>query len=53
MAKKISDKITWVGKVDWELKSFHGNELSTSHGSSYNSYLLRDGKTVVRLWCAG
>ena len=47
MAKKISDRITWVGKVDWELKSFHGNELSTAHGSSYNSYLLRDGKTVL------
>ncbi len=47
MAKKISDRITWVGKVDWELKSFHGNELSTAHGSSYNSYFLRDGKTVL------
>ena len=47
MAKKINDKITWVGKVDWELKSFHGNELSTRHGSSYNSYLIRDGKTVL------
>ncbi len=48
MAKKITDKVTWVGKVDWELKSFHGNELSTGHGSSYNSYLLRDGgKTVL------
>ena len=47
MAKKISDKITWVGKVDWELTRFHGDELSTKHGSSYNSYLIQDEKTVL------
>ena len=48
MAKKISDNITWVGKTDWELKMFHGNELSTRRGSSYNSYLLRgESKTVL------
>ena len=22
MGKKITDKVTWVGKVDWELKTF-------------------------------
>lgn len=47
MAKKITDMVTWVGKVDWELTSFHGNEYSTSKGSSYNSYLIRDEKTVL------
>ena len=47
MAKKISDKVTWVGKIDWELKRFHGDELSTDHGSSYNSYLIRDKKNVL------
>ncbi len=47
MSKKITDKITWVGKVDWELKSFHGKEYSTNKGSSYNSYLIRDEKTVL------
>lgn len=47
MGKKITDKITWVGKVDWELKEFHGNEYSTTKGSSYNSYLIRDKKTVL------
>lgn len=47
MGKKITDKVTWVGKVDWELKSFHGEELSTHKGSSYNSYLIRDKKTAL------
>ncbi len=47
MAKKLTDKVTWVGKVDWELKRFHGNEYSTHKGSSYNSYLIRDEKTAL------
>ncbi len=47
MGKRITDKVTWVGKVDWELKNFHGQELSTKKGSSYNSYLIRDKKTVL------
>lgn len=47
MGKKITDKVTWVGKVDWELKSFHGHEYSTWRGSSYNSYLIRDEKTAL------
>ncbi|MCM8900241.1 anaerobic nitric oxide reductase flavorubredoxin [Caldicoprobacter algeriensis] len=47
MARKITEKVTWVGKIDWELKKFHGNELSTHRGSSYNSYLIRDKKTVL------
>lgn len=47
MSRKITEKVTWVGKIDWELKRFHGNELSTHRGSSYNSYLIRDKKTVL------
>lgn len=47
MSFKINDKVTWVGKIDWELRSFHGEEYSTHRGSSYNSYLIRDGKTVL------
>ncbi|MFR5682659.1 MAG: anaerobic nitric oxide reductase flavorubredoxin [Clostridia bacterium] len=47
MGKKITEKVTWVGKVDWELKKFHGDEYTTDKGSSYNSYLIRDEKTVL------
>ena len=41
LGKKITDKVTWVGKIDWELTEFHGHEYSTEKGSSYNSYLIR------------
>ena len=47
MAKKLTDKVSWVGKVDWELTRFHGDEYSTHNGSSYNSYLVRDKKTAL------
>ena len=47
MAKRITDNITWVGKTDWELKMFHGNELSTRRGSIYNAYLLRGASKTV------
>lgn len=44
---KISDTVSWAGKIDWELTKFHGEEYSTHKGSSYNSYLIRDEKTVL------
>ncbi len=47
MAKQISTKVSWVGKVDWELTRFHGDEYSTHRGSSYNSYLVRDQKVAL------
>lgn len=47
MGKRITDRVTWVGKIDWELTSFHGDELSTDRGSSYNSYLIRDEKVAL------
>lgn len=47
MSFKMTDKVTWVGKIDWELRSFHGEEYSTDRGSSYNSYLIKDEKTVL------
>lgn len=47
MSFKLSESITYVGKIDWELRKFHGEEYSTHRGSSYNSYLVRDEKTVL------
>lgn len=47
MSFKITDKVTWVGKIDWELRHFHGDEYSTHRGTSYNSYLIRDKKNVL------
>lgn len=47
MSFKMTSKVTWVGKIDWELRRFHGDEYSTHRGSSYNSYLIKDEKTVL------
>lgn len=47
MRMNIKNNVDWVGKVDWELRKFHGNEYSTHRGSSYNSYLIREGKNVL------
>ncbi len=44
---KINERITWVGKIDWELQKFHGEEYSTHRGSSYNSYLIQDEKVAL------
>lgn len=47
MSFAVTDRVSWVGKIDWELRRFHGHEYSTHRGSSYNSYLVRDKKTVL------
>jgi flavorubredoxin len=47
MSVKIKNNIFWVGKVDWELRQFHGDEYSTHRGSSYNSYLIQEEKVGI------
>ena len=47
MSFKINDNVTWVGKIDWELRKFHGEELSAHRGSSYNSYLVKGSEKTV------
>jgi anaerobic nitric oxide reductase flavorubredoxin len=47
MVNQLAEGVYWVGVVDWALRKFHGHELSTHRGSSYNSYLLTDEKVVL------
>jgi anaerobic nitric oxide reductase flavorubredoxin len=47
MITELKKNVYWVGAVDWGLRHFHGHELSTHRGSSYNSYLILDEKTVL------
>ncbi len=47
MKRQVAENVWWVGKIDWELRKFHGSEYSTHRGSSYNSYLVREAKTVL------
>ncbi|APV44015.1 Flavorubredoxin [Dehalogenimonas formicexedens] len=44
---ELAKGVYWVGVVDWSLRQFHGHELSTTHGTSYNSYLIIDEKCVL------
>jgi anaerobic nitric oxide reductase flavorubredoxin len=47
MITELKKGIYWVGVADWELRRFHGHELSTHRGSTYNSYLIIDEKIVL------
>ncbi len=47
MTMKVKNNIHWVGKIDWELRKFHGDEYSTHKGSSYNSYLIKEEKVAL------
>ena len=47
MTFQIKNNVQWVGIKDWELQKFHGNEYSTDHATTYNSYLIREEKIVL------
>ncbi|KKN27518.1 hypothetical protein LCGC14_0863740 [marine sediment metagenome] len=47
MSFKIKNNVFWVGKIDWELRKFHGNEYSTNRGSTYNSYLIKEERIAL------
>lgn len=47
MRKKIKNNVSWIGFVDWELREFHGLDYSVFNGSSQNSYLIEEEKTVL------
>jgi len=47
MKLHIKSNVSWVGKIDWELRKFHGDEYSTHRGSTYNSYLIEEEKIAL------
>lgn len=47
MRKQVKNNVSWIGYMDWELKTFHGDEYSIMNGSSQNAYLIEEGKTVL------
>ena len=47
MAIHVKNNISWVGQRDWEVRDFHGTEFKTEKGTSYNSYLIQEEKTVL------
>ncbi len=47
MVTELAKGVYWVGVVDWGLRHFHGYELSTHRGSTYNTHLIIDEKVVL------
>ncbi|RQH08642.1 anaerobic nitric oxide reductase flavorubredoxin [Paraburkholderia dinghuensis] len=47
MSILVKNNVHWVGQRDWEVRDFHGTEYRTLRGTSYNSYLIREEKTVL------
>ena len=47
MHTKIAEGVYWVGATDWNIRLFHGFDLSTHRGSSYNAYLIVDEKIAL------
>lgn len=44
-AVKISEKVYWVGAIDWNIRDFHG--YSTKRGTTYNAYLILSEKPTL------
>lgn len=44
-AIKISERVYWVGAIDWQLRDFHG--YATRRGSTYNAYLVLGDKPIL------
>ncbi len=47
MSINVKNNVDWVGKIDWELRKFHGDEYSTHRGSTYNAYLIKEEKVAL------
>jgi len=44
-AVKISEKVYWVGAIDWNIRDFHG--YSTKQGTTYNAFLILSEKPTL------
>lgn len=44
-AVKLTDRVFWVGAIDWAIRDFHG--YSTNRGSTYNAYLILGEKITL------
>jgi len=44
-AVKVTERVYWVGAVDWGIRDFHG--YATRRGSTYNAYLVVGDKIAL------
>ena len=47
MPVELAKGVYWVGAVDWGIRHFHGFELSTHRGTTYNAHLIVDEKIAL------
>ena len=47
MSLCVKNNVYWVGKIDWEIRKFHGDEYSTHRGSTYNPFLIKEEKVAL------
>jgi flavorubredoxin len=44
-AVKVTDRVFWVGAVDWNVRDFHG--YATNRGTTYNAYIVMADKITL------
>jgi flavorubredoxin len=44
-AVRITDRVWWVGAIDWKIREFHG--YATYRGTTYNAYLIKSDKVTL------
>jgi flavorubredoxin len=44
-AAKVTDRVYWVGAVDWAVRDFHG--YATRRGTTYNAYLVMADRVTL------
>lgn len=44
-AIRLTDRVYWVGAVDWAVRDFHG--YATTRGTTYNAYLIVADKVIL------
>ena len=44
-AVRLTDRVYWVGAIDWTIRDFHG--YMTKRGSTYNAYLIMADKVTL------
>jgi anaerobic nitric oxide reductase flavorubredoxin len=47
MKTQVKNNVYWLGKTDWGLVKFHGDEYSIDKGTTYNAYLIKEEKTAL------
>ena len=44
-AQQITDRVWWVGAIDWDIRDFHG--YMTGRGTTWNAYLILGDEPVL------